>query len=77
MVHRVKKNENEWQQSGGVVDNKWQQRTMNDKWYNEWQRVKTNSTMSDNEWQRVIQRVTENESEWYNEWQQMFVNGSK
>ena len=34
--------------------------TIDNEWYNEWQRVRTSGTTSDNEWQRV----TTNGSEW-------------
>ena len=38
-----------------------------DEWNIEWQRM----TTSDNEWQRVITSGTTSDNEWYNEWQRI------
>ena len=54
MVHRVTTNGN------GVttIGSEWQ--GIDDEWYNEWQRVTTSGTTSDNDWQKV----TKNDNDW-------------
>ena len=52
-----------------------------DEWSNEWQRLRTSGTTSDNEWQRVVQRMltsgTTNTNEWYNEWQRVTTSDNE
>ena len=56
-----------------------------DEWYNEWQRVTTSGTTSDNEWQRVVKSRlfikrqtsdTSSNNKWYNkrQWVTMYDN---
>ena len=43
----------------------------------EWQRMTTSGTTSDNEWQRVVQRVTTNDNEWQRVVQRVTTSGTK
>ena len=43
---------------------------------NEWQRMTTSGTTSDNEWYKEWQRMTTSDNEWYNKWQRVTTSGT-